>query len=228
MNRPVAIWLGVLVCVGVAYGAYRFTRQVGSQEQSTAPVAEQVPVYGYKLGHFELVDSQGKTFTPKQLQGRVWIASFFFTRCQSACIKLNNRIAQLLAQDLRDLPVVFVSISVDPQHDRPEVLQQYAQHYLRQYDIDPKRWIFLTSADGSVEPIRQVSQEQFRVAFAKVTHSDRLMVIDAQGRVQGSYMSAFDVDIARLKRKVKELLGKSSPSSEDSSPRTSTAEKASE
>ena len=205
MNRAVMAWLIMLVVALSAYGAYKFTRKVDSQSQGP-PQQPPVNPYGYPVGQFQLVDSQGKPFSPRQLEGKVWIASFFFTRCQSACVKLNNRIAQLLAGDLKELPVVFVSISVDPENDRPEVLQEYAKHFFHQYDVDPNRWVFLTSPDGSVEPIKQVCQQNFKVAFGKVTHSDRFMLVDAQGRVQGSYSSTFDVDVARLKRKLKELL----------------------
>ncbi len=205
MNRAVMAWLGLLVAAVAAYGAYKFTRKVDSQTQQQ-PQQPPANLYGYSVGKFQLVDAEGKPFSSEELQGKVWVASFFFTRCQSACVKLNNRIAQLLAGDLKELPVVFVSISVDPENDRPEVLKEYAQHFFHQYDVAPRRWVFLTSPDGSVEPIKQVCQENFKVAFGKVTHSDRFMLVDAQGRVQGSYSSTFDVDVARLKRKLKELL----------------------
>ncbi len=205
MNRAVMAWLGLLVAAVAAYGAYKFTRKVDSQRQQQSQQPPANP-YGYPVGRFQLVDAQGKPFSSEELQGKVWVASFFFTRCQSACVKLNNRIAQLLAGDLKELPVVFVSISVDPENDRPEVLQEYARHFFHQYDVDPGRWVFLTSPQGSVEPIKRVCQENFKVAFGKVTHSDRFMLVDAQGRVQGSYSSTFDVEVARLKRKLKELL----------------------
>jgi cytochrome oxidase Cu insertion factor (SCO1/SenC/PrrC family) len=125
------------------------------------------------------VDQHGQAFNSSSLDGKVWIASFFFTSCPSACWKLNQELSQVqneaAGSDLR-----LVSITCDPDNDTSEALDRYAKHF----KADPERWTFLT---GEFREIRRIGNDCFKVAVEKGTHSDRAMIVDRSGKVRGRF-----------------------------------------
>jgi cytochrome oxidase Cu insertion factor (SCO1/SenC/PrrC family) len=202
-STAVKAWLTfVLLAVGV-YGVYSGWRIYQRLEAARRPqvtvttVAE--PLYGYQVEPFQLTDQSGEPFDSKQLDGQVWVASFFFSSCPGACLKMNNTIARL-QEEMRDTGVRFVSITVDPEYDTPEELEKYARHY----GADSQRWTFLTGPEAD---LKRVAMEQFKVAFGRGTHSEKFFIVDGGGTVRGGYRSTEDAQIILLKRKVKELAG---------------------
>jgi len=147
---------------------------------------------------FELMSAQEETFDTASLEGNVWIASFFFTACPSICKMQNQQIA-ILQEEFADDGVKFVSITCDPDNDTPAVLRQYAESFQAQ----PGVWTFLT---GDMEKLKQITEESFQVAFETQTHSDRLMVIDKEGKLRGAYQATDDTDFRRTKKLLKELV----------------------
>ena len=97
---------------------------------------------------------------------------------------MNNTIARL-QEELKDSGVKFVSITVDPENDTLDELQKYAKHF----GADAERWLFLT---GPEEEIRRVCTDDFQLAFGRAVHSDRLVVVDRTGVVQGAYRATED------------------------------------
>jgi protein SCO1/2 len=96
----------------------------------------------------------------------------------------------------------LVSVSVDPAHDTSEVLAAFAAEHEAS-----ERWLFLT---GEPEAVRALARDGFKLGVAEiegeedpglaVTHSDRFVLVDSQGRVRG-YYDPFDPEgIARLER----------------------------
>lgn len=203
MSTPVKIWVSFLLLVLGAYGGYLIWKN-RTPEQPVRNYGQQpAQLAGFEVGDFTLTERSGKEFHASDMKGEVWVASFFFGDCAQACVALNNNIADLLKNDLADVPVRFVSISVDPRKDTPARLREYAGNYTGG-QIEPDRWLFLTDPDGDVETIKEVSAD-FKLAFSKLMHSDRMIVIDQNGVVQGYYQSSFPAEVERLKRKVLEL-----------------------
>lgn len=154
---------------------------------------EPLPVLG-TIPDFSLTERAGTPVTAKDLDGRVWVADFIFTRCPDVCPALSGRMSSL-RKELDG--VTMVSISVDPNHDTPEVLSSYAGRFGGGSD-----WLFLT---GPRETIAGLLRDGFKVAFADggpptapITHSDRFVLVDAQRRVRGYYHGLDDADVERL------------------------------
>ena len=143
-------------------------------EPAPPPVLSQLPEWA-------LVDSSGASFGSADLAGRVWIASFFLTRCAAGCPALTRALASL-QQRYRDSgieDVRLVSISVDPGFDTPERLADYAELH----GIDPTSWKLLT---GDEQRVRDLVQRGFHTP---VEHSERLVLVDRAGAIRGSYGS---------------------------------------
>jgi protein SCO1 len=124
----------------------------------------ELPVLG-KLGEFSLVAESGKPTGSAELRGSVWIAAFMFTRCPTVCPRITRRMRELqLSARAKALPVRFVSITVDPEHDTPEVLRRYAA----QYQADLASWSFLT---GDYEVVKKTAVDGFKMALESSTNS---------------------------------------------------------
>ncbi|NOY27191.1 MAG: SCO family protein [Oligoflexia bacterium] len=149
------------------------------------------------LPGFSLTDQQGATLTSLDLRGKVVLIDFIFTRCPDQCPLLTSK-AAALQRALPDrpfggVPIDLVSITVDPAYDKPAVLAEYADRY----GADPSRWHFLT---GDPDAIHQVITDLQQVAdktgetggVPKIAHSERFLLIDAQGVVRGFYDSDED------------------------------------
>ena len=198
------IWLSVLLLGLAAYGGVTLWRIYARQHQENRPPV-MVEQADFPVGEFELTERSGRPFHSQELLGQIWVASFFFGSCPGECPMLNNRIADLLAGDLADEPVKFVSISVDPKIDTPQRLAEYADVYIRPRKLDPGRWLFLTQAQGSDEVVGAICQGSFHVPFARASHWMKLVLVDQQGYVRGNFSNADPVDLKRLKKKIQEL-----------------------
>src|SRR5947208_7031811 len=111
-----------------------------------------------KVPAFELTERSGHTVSDATLRGKVWIASFVFTRCTGPCPQVSRTMERLQKElnlarrdDLR-----LVTFTVDPERDQPRELQDYAHHF----QADPDKWLFLT---GKKEEMHRLLREGFKV-----------------------------------------------------------------
>jgi protein SCO1/2 len=143
-----------------------------------------------QVAPFSLVDTQGRPFGSAQLAGRPYVVGFLFTRCHTLCPRVAGAMKwmqETYRRARQDVPLV--AITVDPEHDRPEVLAEYA----RRVGADPSRWTFLT---GDPTEVRQVVEESFQSAVGdleidgeqvRIAHAGYLLLVDGQGRLRGTY-----------------------------------------
>ena len=172
----------------------------------------------YPVGAFSLTERSGKTITDKDLRGKVWVASFVFTRCTGPCPAVTRTVAQL-QKELTEADVRFVTFTVDPERDDANELKKYAESF----NADPERWLFLT---GDEKTIHKMMVEQFKQAVEKKLgpdvkpgdeygHSTRLLVVDKAGVIRATFEGVkderrsdaeHDKTLAALKDKVRALL----------------------
>ncbi len=95
---------------------------------------------------FSLVDERGQPFTEQALRGHATIVSFIFTRCDVSCPITTMKMANLQEKVLLDDGVKLLSITVDPAHDTPERLAEYAA----KYHANDTKWRFVTGAPDKV------------------------------------------------------------------------------
>lgn len=179
-------WPLVLVAVAVALLTLTTWRMLSRPGQDGVRVAAPGrPELAMPLPSFSLVDQDGRTITLADLRGRVWIASFIFTRCPSVCPRLTAKMAALVEQTRGEEQLAFVSISVDPDNDTPAVLRAYGERH----DADFARWRFLT---GDQKTLEATVVQGFKVALGRddsgaIVHAERFVLVDAEGRIRGYY-----------------------------------------
>ncbi len=142
---------------------------------------------GDAVPDFTLTDQSGQPVTLSRLTGKVVAVTFIYTSCPlpDYCFRLANNFGQLNQRFAgrmgRDL--VLLSISFDPVHDQPKVLEKYAETW----KADPESWHFLT---GPLDEVKAVSR-RFGLNFwpdeVYVTHSLHTLVIDRQGRLAADF-----------------------------------------
>lgn len=98
----------------------------------------------YPAANFTLTDQDGQPFSLSDLRGKVIILDFIFTRCPGPCPLLSLKFSQLQQKlgERLGKDVMLLSISIDPRHDTPTVLKEYAQRY----SANPTGWKFLVGS----------------------------------------------------------------------------------
>lgn len=141
------------------------------------------------LGDFSFQSSNNQVVTHRDLTGKVSVFACFFTCCTETCPAISGAMARV-QHEVADLPDVrLVSLTVDPGHDTPAVLANYA----KAFNAKPDRWFFLTGPRPEIEGfvtqrLLQGVQENKAADVMpgnRVLHSERLIVVDRAGRVRG-------------------------------------------
>ena len=152
----------------------------------------ELKVYG-QVPEFQLISQTGQMFDRKQLDGKIWVADFIYTHCPGPCPRMSSQLRRVQTA-VAELPDVrLVSFSVDPEHDSPSVLAEYA----RRYQAVPGRWFFLT---GDSKTLDTLDRHAFMLGNldGSMQHSTRFVLVDRQGRIRGYYGTSEDDPTARL------------------------------
>jgi len=177
--RNLTLWL----CVGAPLLC---SLQGCEEEPGPLPVIAQVPA-------FELQDQRGAEVSAATLRGTVWVANFIFTSCPDICPLLTKKMNDLRTGLVRKgVDVRFVSFTVDPQTDTPQVLHDYAEKH-RANHAD---WFFLT---GSLERVKDVVVSGFKQVVERdseqqdnILHGSHFVLVDRALAVRGFYRSDAD------------------------------------
>ncbi len=143
--------------------------------------SDELPALG-RVPDFHFTTQDGKTLSRADLLGKVWVVDFFFTRCPGPCPLMSSRMAEISRELTKAEDARLVSISIDPEHDTPEVLTEYATRF----QVDPKRWIFLTGPKQEIEQFTTKGMLQALASDASgiPTHSTRFLVVDRDGEIR--------------------------------------------
>lgn len=147
-----------------------------------------------------LVDAEGRTFTEEALRGHPTIINFIYTRCDTVCPVVTQKMKKLeeKTRDKRGEPIKFLSLSVDPEHDTPERLATYAA----QNGLDFGRWKLVT---GKLDHVKALIEGTFMgtmdlvgkqaTGSPDIMHSGYFVLVDSDLKIRGVYNSN---DIQRL------------------------------
>ncbi len=208
-KKALLLGAGLVVLVLAAPAVLRALRGPGpgAGRPSGLPVLARLP-------DFVLQDEHGESFSRDDLHGLVWVADFIFTSCAGTCPLITKQLG-VLSKELTANPaersVRFVSVSVDPAHDTPEVLSKYA----RQQDVDPARWSLVT---GPREQVRKLVREGFKLPVGDqsdpampIFHSQNFLLIDRAGQVRGVFDALDETARKELRGALDALLAEPPP-----------------
>lgn len=181
MRGPRLVVVALLLALALVAAAGRWAAQRAGVQPPQPAAAPPV----IKIPPFALTERSGARVTDQELRGKPWIAGFVFTRCTTICPRLAAVMAGL-QEPLRGTDARLVAISVDPEHDTPAVLTEWAARF----QADPARWLFLT---GERAVIWGLAEQGFKLPVQKdagqpghlILHSPKLVLVDRAGEVRG-------------------------------------------
>ena len=178
MLTALAVALGVLAWLPLAQA-----HEAGQEQR--------LPTIG-AAPDFALTSQDGAAVTLQSLRGKVVAVSFIYTWCPDVCPMLTDKLARVQDELGADFgtKIAFVSITVDPERDTPEVLRDYAAAF----DADLAGWSFLTGDPAAVaEAARRYGVVAHPAADGQVDHNLLTTLIDRDGVMRVQYLgSRFD------------------------------------
>ncbi len=164
----------------------------------------------HKIPAFSFTDQDGNTVTEKSVEGKVYVADFFFTHCTSICPKMTKNMSALQDYFRNNNEVKLLSYSVLPEMDSVPVLKKYAE----KKNIISGKWYLLT---GNKDDIYQLAKKEYYAGDTlgyyqtgnEFLHTENFILIDKHRRIRGVYNGTLDVEMDRLKEDIIMLLKES-------------------
>ncbi len=163
---------------------------------------------------FSFVDQERQTISEKNLDGKIYVADFFFTSCPSICPTMQRNMLSVFKAYQGKADFKLVSFTIDPRHDTIPVLKNYAEKLGAKAD----QWYFLL---GKKEDVYQLAEKNYLVSVSEdgrapggFVHQGWLVLVDKKGRVRGAYDGTDKKQVDQLIVDVKVLMD------EDANPKT--------
>ncbi len=159
----------------------------------------------HSIAPFELPAHNGSVFSDKDLQGKIYVADFFFATCPTICPKMAMQMKRVQEAFKKDTSIMLVSHSVNPDQDTVEALAVYAD----EYGAIPGKWFFLT---GDKKQIYDLARHSYFVTAMPgdggpddFIHSEKLILVDPDKRIRGYYDGTDYEDVNLLIDEIKVL-----------------------
>ncbi len=166
-------------------------------------VIKQIP---HQVAEFSFIDQNNNTFTHNDVDGKIHVANFIFTTCNSICPKMTNNMKRVSAAFPNDQDVVLLSYSVTPWIDNVARLKEYAG----ENDITVPNWHLLT---GNKSKIYQLARQSYfaeqSLGFTKDSteflHTEHFLLVDRTRRIRGIYNGTLKLEMEQLIRDIQQL-----------------------
>ncbi len=182
------------------------------------PKNENLPIYGrkeildngdtlyHRIADFQFVNQDSAIITQEAVEGKIYIADFFFTSCPTICPIMKTQMLRVYEQ-IKDNPdVLIISHTIDPKHDTVAVLKEFAERL----GVKSEKWHFLTGDKTDIYKLGQTSYMVTAVEDAEeeggFLHSGAFILVDKERRVRGLYDGTVPEKVDELMVDLKKLL----------------------
>ena len=160
----------------------------------------------HTIAPFSFTNQDGKIISNKDLEGKIYVADFFFTTCPSICPVLTKNMSAIQEEYSNDDTIKLVSHSVMPWVDTVAVLKEYAINK----NITSNKWHLLTGERDEIYELARTSyfaDEEFVKTQDKseFIHTENVLLIDKKGSIRGVYNGTLPLEIKRLMRHIEIL-----------------------
>ena len=169
-------YIGIAFII-LVFGIYAVPKIVAKFNPPKLAVIGEVP-------HFEFINQNGETITNDFYKNKVYVVEFFFTTCPTICPKMNENMVKIQNEFYGNLDFGIASFSINPTHDTPEILKEYA----KLHGATLKNWNFLT---GDREKIYELANNGFTLyagenseAEGGFEHSGMFALVDKDGNIR--------------------------------------------
>ena len=169
-------YIGVAFII-LIFGVYAIPKIVNRFKTPKFVTIGQVP-------EFEFTNQRGTLISNSFYENKVYVVEFFFTTCPTICPKMNENMVKIQNKYYGNNDFGIVSFSINPKHDTPQVLSDYA----KSYGATSKTWNFLT---GNQDKIYKLANKGFTLfagensnAEGGFEHSGMFALVDKQGMIR--------------------------------------------
>jgi protein SCO1/2 len=156
----------------------------------------------HKIADFKLINQNGDTITKADFRNRIYVADFFFTRCQTICPVMAVNMKDLQDHFINDPDIKFLSHSVTPIMDSVPILKAYAK---KKGAIDGK-WEITT---GDKKHIYELARKSYFAVLDEgdggdqdFIHTEQFILIDKKFQIRGFYDGTDKSEIPRIIRDI--------------------------
>ncbi|MEY8847266.1 SCO family protein [Psychroserpens sp. XS_ASV72] len=156
----------------------------------------------YEEGVFK--NQLGQDFTTQNIQGKIVLANFFFTRCPSICPPMRNALIDIAKNVLETENFLLISHTIDPKSDTAEVLKAYAEAT----GVSNNQWQFLRASEEQTKAQAKQFMTNFRPNEdgTDFYHSSYVALVDEDQNIRGFYNVLVQDDLSRLKKDLNRFL----------------------
>lgn len=160
----------------------------------------------HTIPSFSFIDQNGNTLNEKNIEGKIYVSNFFFTKCRSICPKMTSHMFLLQEYYKKDNAIFLLSHSVTPESDSVATLKAYSELN----KVDYSKWRLLT---GSKKEIYSLARQQYFAGDSigvmqsdkDFLHTENFILVDKHRRIRGVYNGTLLVEIDRIKEDIEIL-----------------------
>ncbi len=170
-----------------------------------------LPVMNY-VQDFSFTGQNGNTITEHDIDGKVYVANYFFTTCKGICPKMNANLATIFENFRNDSDFAVISHSSMPETDSVPLLKAYEEKMIGKNPQFAAKWYFVT---GTKDSLYRMAQQSYLLDNAKndslnindqFIHTQFFALVDKERRVRGIYDGLKDDELQRLQDDIQKLL----------------------
>ncbi len=190
MKKKQIIILLVAIALFVAffilvYQPYARQQNSISRQADDLKPSENLREPSTKIPPFSLINQYGNRFTEKDVDGKVFVADFFFTSCDAICPMMSTQLSRVQEAMGNEEGYRILSYSLDPENDSVPVLRSFA----RKFGARDSIWYLMT---GDKKAIYKLGQEGFMQSVLKdsnnvINHTPRFVLVDENRMIRGFY-----------------------------------------
>ncbi|OYU83393.1 MAG: hypothetical protein CFE24_11555 [Flavobacterium sp. BFFFF2] len=159
----------------------------------------------HRIADFSFVNQNGETITQEKFAHKIYVADFFFTRCQTICPKMSSNMCQLQEAFKGNPNVLFLSHSVTPEADSVSVLKTYA----KKLGVRDNKWDLVTGDPKTIFYLARKSYLAVKTGnpteWYNMVHTENFILVDKNRRIRGFYDGTKQADITQLKEDIQWL-----------------------
>lgn len=160
----------------------------------------------HTVGYYRLLDQDSAVVTPETVEGKIYVADFFFTSCPSICPIMKTEMLRVYNEFQATDDLMILSHSIDPEYDTVALLKDYAERL----GVADNKWRFLT---GDKDEIFNLSESSYMITTTEddtapggYIHSGAFFLVDTKKRIRGVYDGTESDQVDRLMGDIRKLL----------------------
>lgn len=218
MKKIIAFGIIVLVSIGIAYYLITENKRVKAPDvlnpidlnpetvdQDLLQVGQ-----GHKIGDFSFTNQDSSLIGLKDVKGKVFVAEYFFTTCQTICPRMNDQMQRIQQAFKYENNFKILSFTVNPEVDSVEQLKRYASGH----KAISGKWHFLT---GKKTKLYEAARKYFFLlkksevenqgdVGTDFIHTNNFVLIDKEQRIRGYYDGTNSKEVDKLIRDAQLIL----------------------